>query len=164
MVSAMLVLLLSCLLSLSSCFVLRPFAPRRNSAIRYTQDNDSETNKETTKRLDSVFKKVRAASEKGNSKMLTEGSKYVVRTEVIIGASLASHLIHASKPHVTLFEIGRIAMTVFSLALLLEFFSGETFLQQFEEGVTTVEKYGMLTSSIICGSLLLVGNLLLEEG
>lgn len=58
---------------------------------------------------------------------------------------------------------GRVAMTLFTLALLLEFFSGETFLQQFEQGVTTVEKYGMLTSSIVCGSMLFVGSMILEE-
>jgi hypothetical protein len=54
-------------------------------------------------------------------------------------------------------------MTLFTLALLLEFFSGESFIQQIEDGSSTIEKYSVITGSLILGSLFFVGNLIVEE-
>ena len=50
---------------------------------------------------------------------------------------------------------GRIAMTVFVTALFYEFLSGESLLQQLEEGIHSVKDNGVVVVSALGGSMLL---------
>jgi hypothetical protein len=116
-----------------SVVALRPtLAPRRSRCtLKYAgEDEDGGLQRE---RLDSLFKQVNAAADRGNKKMLREGNGYVTNTEL---------------------AIGRTAMLIFSVGLGYEFFSGESFLQQFQDTINNIEHNGLVTASALLGSLL----------
>ena len=129
------VLLLLILVQSSIAFFTPAIRSRRRFEVHYANEN----NQESRDKIDQAFREVRAAAETGKRNMISEGSKYISDTEKIIG---------------------RVAMMVFSIALVLEFTSGESFLQQFQDGVYNLEKYAGITASAMLGVvILLLGSL-----
>ena len=123
--------LLLILLQSSFGFLTPVIKTRRRFEVSYANEN----NQDTGDKIDQAFREVRAAAETGKRNMINEGSKYISDTEKIVG---------------------RFAMMVFSLALVLEFTSGESFLQQFQDGVYNLEKYAGITASAMLGVVFLL--------
>ena len=129
------VILLLLLLQSTLAFLTPAVRARRRFEVSYANEN----NQANRDKIDQAFREVGAAAERGKRNMISEGSKYISDTEKIIG---------------------RVAMMVFSIALVLEFTSGESFLQQFQDGVYNLEKYAGITASAIFGVMvLLLGSL-----
>ena len=125
------ILLLIALLRSPSAFRMSKMRVGRRSELSFANENEQDQ----LEKIDKVFQEVRAASESGKRNMIREGKQYIVDTEKIAG---------------------RLAMMIFSVGLVLEFTSGESFLQQFQDGMYNMEKYAGVTASAFLGVVIMI--------